>query len=59
MTDRTVNPFAPIPTANEKIARRVVDRTKNFQTTPFGATWHAFAISEVLAALNDASRRSG
>jgi hypothetical protein len=59
MADRTVNPFAPITaTANEQIARQIVERITSFRTaSPFGATWQAFAVSEVLAALNDASRR--
>jgi hypothetical protein len=59
MADRTVNPFAPITaTANEQIARQIVERIKSFRTdSPLGATWQAFAVSEVLAALNDASRR--
>jgi hypothetical protein len=44
---------------NENIARAVVERIKNFRTTtPLGATWESFAVSEVLLALNNTCRLS-
>jgi hypothetical protein len=44
---------------NENIARAVVERIKNFRTTtPLGATWESFAVSEVLLALNNTRRLS-
>lgn len=44
--------------ANEKIAAELVQRLIDFRTpVAFGATWRAYAVSEVLTALNEASRR--
>jgi hypothetical protein len=43
--------------SNEQIARQIVSKLLAFRTTtPFGTTWEAFAMAEILAALNVASR---
>jgi hypothetical protein len=43
--------------SNEQIARQIVAKLLAFRTTtPFGTTWEAFAMAEILAALNAAGR---
>jgi hypothetical protein len=43
--------------SNEQIARQIVAKLLAFRTvTPFGTTWEAFAVAEILAALNAAGR---
>ena len=43
--------------SNEQIARQIVAKLLAFRTvTPFGTTWEAFAVAEILLALNAASR---
>jgi hypothetical protein len=43
---------------NEQIARQIVSKLLAFRTvTPFGKTWEAFAVAEILTALNAAGRR--
>jgi hypothetical protein len=43
--------------SNEQIARQIVAKLLAFRSvSPFGATWEAFAVSEILLALNAASR---
>jgi hypothetical protein len=54
-----IGPLAPISsTANEAIARQIVERIVQFRTAmPCGLTWRAFATAEILLALNAVSKR--
>jgi hypothetical protein len=56
-----IGSLAPISsTANEQVARQIVERIVEFRTAaPCGMTWRAFATAEVLLALNAASKRGG
>jgi hypothetical protein len=51
--------LAPISSrANEQVAWQIVESLKTFRTSaPFGATWTAFAVAEILLALNESSER--
>jgi hypothetical protein len=43
--------------SNEQIARQIVAKLLAFRSvSPFGSTWEAFAVSEILVALNATSR---
>jgi hypothetical protein len=43
--------------SNEQLARQIVAKLLAFRTvTPFVTTWEAFAVAEILAALNAVSR---
>jgi hypothetical protein len=59
MASACVGPLRPIATiANEQIARLIVRRIKEFRTAvPYGQTWEAFAVAEILVHLNVAGRR--
>jgi hypothetical protein len=59
-TTPVIGPFVPSSsTANEKIARQIVERIVQFRTAiPCGLTWRAFATAEILLALNAVSKGS-
>jgi hypothetical protein len=56
-----IGPLAPIAgTANQQIAKQIVERLLAFRTaSPFAMTWQHYAVSEIAAALNEASKRGG
>jgi hypothetical protein len=59
---RTTVGFGPVvpssSTANEQIARQIVERIVQFRTAmPCGLTWRTFATAEILLALNAVSKR--
>jgi hypothetical protein len=62
LTTAGIGRLAPISSTatNEQIARQIVESLKTFRTAaPFGPTWTAFAVAEILTALNAASKRRG
>jgi len=56
--DKTLTKFPhDAAMSNEQMARQIVAKLLAFRTvTPFGTTWEAFAVAEILAALNAVSR---
>jgi len=58
LADKTLTKFPhDAAMSNEQMARQIVAKLLAFRTvTPFGTTWEAFAVAEILAALNAVSR---